>query len=488
MKQKITTRIVISFCALILFTLAMQIVFNLFFATSYYIDKSKAQLEELFDKIKTNYTDDAQTLYELTQEEDYVQGFSIQIYSEDGLVYTSRNTSTNLVPVRDDILATGNKLSSYTASMFSDAPQAGIFDPMDGTTEIISLQGQFDFEGETRYVSITYAVESIENSVEIFTNSSLIISVLVLIVGTILIIFISKGLTKPIQEIELVSQKLADLDFSYRANENNSVVELSSLATNINSMSTQLQTSMGKLQIANDKLKKDVDYQKNLDSMRKQFVANVSHEMKTPIALLQLYCENLKGDIDGIDVRDYCDVIIEESERLNKIVGDMLNISSMENGLTKMSFEKFDLSSSCQELMENLEPLLSDFEVEVIISPDITMFGDKNHIQEAMRNYISNAISHTKTGGKIKVSLSKSFDKINFSVYNEGEKIEENELEIIWDSFYKSDKSRTRVSGSNAGLGLYIVKIITQNHDGSYACKNIKDGVEFSMSFDLVLN
>lgn len=481
MKQKIKSRIIISFFILILVTLIMQIVFNQYFATSYYIAQNKDAVEELFEKIKENYSDDPQELYILTEEEDYIQGFSIQIFSDDGIIYTSRNSSVAFDPTRGGFA--GVMTNSYTASQFTDAPMADIIMPTDSSTEMISLQGQFEYEGETRYVSITTAVASIENSVNVFTNASFMISVLVMFLGTILIVLVSKAVTKPIQEIELVSQKLSNLDFSYRADEDVKIIELSSLAKSINSMSSQLETSIFNLQVANAKLKKDVDYQKQVDSMRKQFVANVSHEMKTPIALLQLYCENLKGDVDGIDVKEYYDVIIEESERLNKIVGDMLNISSIENGLTKMNFEHFNFSDSCKELIDNLAPLLEPFGVEIMIAPDIYMVGDKAHLQEAMRNYITNAMSHTKTGEKIEISLSQSFEKINFTVFNQGSHISDEDKEKIWESFHKSDKSRTRISGSNAGLGLYIVKIITQSHGGSYGFENTKDGVEFMMSF-----
>lgn len=477
MKRTIQSKIIVSFCTLMIFMLVAQIAFNVFFSKEYFISQNKTELEALYEKIKISYSDDQENLYNLTAEEDMIAGFSVQIFSETKIIYTSRNIiqSNNQMPLYHQY-----NLQSLNSEDFSLNPDAVILE--NDASTLISISGKFFYEGEYRYISITKAVESIENSIMLFTKANILISIVVLLVGTIFVIIFAKGISNPIKDIKIVSENIAMLDFSYCANENASTTELSSLAKSINSMSSQLSEYMGDLQMANLKLQDDIKYQKYIDDNRKQFIANVSHEMKTPLALLQIYCENLKSDIEDIDKEEYYDVILDETSRLDTIVKNMLNISSIENGLAKMIKEKYDVSESCENIINSIIPLSKNFEIVTDIQKNIDIYADKQQIDEAMRNYIMNAISHVKTGGFIKIKLIESHQLLKFSVFNEGEYIDENEIDNIWESFYKLDKSRTRKLNSSSGLGLYIVKLTIKNHNGEYGVSNKKNGVEFNFT------
>lgn len=482
MKQSITTKIILSFLLLISMLLLGQILFNKFFAVEYSIKENKTELENLFYKIQESYSDEFEVLYDLTEEEDSVKGFSIQIFSSDTLIYSSKNFLElfNNSPILKP--NTMPEIIGFSTSEFSITPKAVSIELDDQSGQTLVVNGKFLYEDEYRYVSITKSVESIEASISLFTRSSIIISGIILLIGIIVIIIIARGISLPIKNIETVSQKLSELDFSYKADENTSLKELSSLATSINSMSYSLYSAMYQLKNANMKLQEDIEYQRKMEENRKQFIANVSHEMKTPLALLQLYCENLRNCVDDIDKDEYCEIIVEESQRLDTIVKDMLNVSSIENGFAKIRKEEFHISESCKNIVLTMSPLFQGINLKIDVMPGLRCLGDKKQLEEAMRNYIVNAISHTPENGNIIITLEKEQGKIIFSVYNDGENIPEKELKHIWESFYKSDKSRTRSSSGNAGLGLYIVKIIVENHLGEYSVKNVEKGVVFSFN------
>lgn len=481
MIKTIKGKIIVSFVILMLLMLGGQVVFNLFFSKTYFVEQSKKQLEELFDTIEESYSDDETILYELTESAVSVNGDYIQIFSEDGLIYSSRNTVEQIPGIAGGV--SDESRTRINFEEYSEDPETVEIQIPEEGQSMLMLHGVIDYDGENRYVLISTPVEAIENSIAMFTFSSVVISCFILFFGIIVIVMIAREITKPIRNIELVSKKMSMLDFSLSADEDTGIIELSNLAESINSMSQQLQVSISSLQQANDKLQHDVDTQKQLDEMRRHFVANVSHEMKTPLALLQIYCENLKNNIDGIDKDEYCDIIIEETGRLDRMVKDMLNVSTIENGLEQMDYEKVNLSELTEILMNTLAPILQPYQVVMEVQPNLYISGDLKHIEQAMRNYLMNAVSHTKENEEIYVSLYGEKGEVVFSVYNQGEKIEESDLRHIWESFYKSDKSRTRKIGKNAGLGLHIVKVIIEKHMGHYGTNNKEQGVEFWFSF-----
>lgn len=528
MKISIKGKIVQSFCLLILLILVAQLGFNIFFSKNVFVVQNKQQVESLYNSLVENYSDDTDVLHNLTREADTTLGYSIQVLSDEGVVYSSRTMSTGVQKPRGEVqvaepdavlgehpqgalggpgmirpgedgLIEGaapsqgqvtnvgrDEIYSYNLSEYSETPEVDIVIPDGSDMEVLTLRGKIDYQGEVRYINIALPMESITNSVDLFTKSNLIISLLVLLFGIWVVVEIANSITKPIKNMQMVSENLANLDFSHEVSEEAKTEEIKSLAQSINSMSKQLEKSMNELQVANEELHKDVEHQKELDTMRKQFVANVSHEMKTPLALVQIYCDNLKNNVDGIDKEKYCDIIIEETQRLNKIVGDMLSVSRLENELLQPYKVSLDYSDIVQELTDTMAPLLEQHECTVDIVPNLKVRGDKAQLEEAMRNYIMNAISHTKSGEKIHISLVEIDNYVEFKVYNQGSQINEEDKERLWESFYKADQSHTREEGANAGLGLYVVKLTVDNHKGYYQVVNEPEGVTFSFGLKVI--
>lgn len=539
MKISIKKRIVKSFCVLILLILIAQLGFNIFLSKTFFVMQNKIEVKKLYNTIVEYYSDEPNVLYALTRDADSTLGYSVQIFSEEEMIYTSRTMGDDVVGARaplsveNDINTemeepamgmegppelrmeggptggpgnvppqnspqseeiTEQRVEEIRAYKPGDAririedyqenPDAEIIVSSENGMEVLTIRGKIDYEGESRYINIALPMESITNSIALFTQSNIVISIIVLLFGIWVVIELANSITKPIKSMQKLSENLANLDFSNQLDEDAKTEEISGLARSINSMSDQLEKAMSELQIANEELQKDVERQKELETMRKQFVANVSHEMKTPLALVQIYCDNLKNNVEGIDRDQYCDIIIEETGRLNKIVGDMLNVAHLENELLQPYKRELDFTETTKNLLITMQPLFEAYEIEEEIEENLFVTGDKEQLEEAMRNYIMNAISHTEDGDKIKIKANKTEQKVCFSVYNKGKQIEEKHMDRLWESFYKSNDARTRTHGSNAGLGLYVVKVTMDNHKGACAVENKKDGVEFTFTLD----
>lgn len=478
MKMTIKTKIILSFCSLVFCILVAQVAFNMFYARDYFVEQNSLVIEQLYTQVIENYSDEPQALYLLTNEEDMRTGLNIQVFSDDKLIYSSRNIEGPSM-FGYSAFSMGQGISPNRYSDYSSLPEATIIKSKDTDEMVIALNGIFDYNGANRYISLSMPLESIDSSVAMFTKVSIMINMFIMLVGIFVTILLAKGLSRPINSIEKVAKKLQNLDFSSVANENATTIELVSLAKSINSMSNTLEKSLNELKDANVQLQKDVDDSMKLEMMTKQFIANVSHEMKTPIALLQIHCDNLKNKLPGIDVDEYYDTILDESTRLNSIVNDMLNVSSLENGLLMMDYTQCSISALVQSVCKSMEPILSNYQFILNVQDNIFATVDQKHIAESLRNYINNAISHTAKGHIIEVCLFGDEEWISLEVYNEGESIKEVDLEKIWQGFYKSNQARTREKNVRAGLGLYIVKTIIHQHNGECYVKNEQNGVRF---------
>jgi len=213
----------------------------------------------------------------------------------------------------------------------------------------------------------------------------------VLLIGSLIALVVSKTISKPITNIEAVSRKIADLDFSDTADEHDSTAEIASLARSINQMSRRLARNMRELTAANEQLQRDIEYRKQIEGYRREFIASVSHEMKTPLALLQIYTENLKNNVEGIDRDYYCNTILEETENLSRLVSDMLEISSIDNGFLKLNFEAMDLADLCRDILREYRPLLEGFRAEVVLPDSLRVSADIKYLEGETRRHVVGA-------------------------------------------------------------------------------------------------
>lgn len=214
-----------------------------------------------------------------------------------------------------------------------------------------------------------------------------------------------------------------------------------------------------------------------LENQRKEFVAAVSHELKTPLAVIQAYTEGIIDGISGENKARYLNVILDETKRMNALVLEMLENSRFEAGMQKLDIKEYDMNTVAQKISERFEKAFKDAEIEFVLDTDkkpVLRSFDAGLIDRVTANFITNAIFHTEKGGKIILKVSDGV----LSVENTGSHIKNDELALIWDKFYKADKSRTRL-GSGTGLGLSIAKNILNLHHAGYGVENTEIGVKF---------
>lgn len=336
-------------------------------------------------------------------------------------------------------------------------------------------------------VALRSSVVRFNESVRTTMRLYLYVGTIAIFIGCLFMFFVSSSYVRPIHQMAVVAKKMAQLDFDVKV-ESHSNDEIGELGDSINSMSRELEATISELKTANAKLKRDIEKKIQIDEMRKEFLSHVSHELKTPIALIQGYAEGLKENIsEDSESRDfYCEVIMDEADRMNTMVKKLLALNELEFGTDKINFERFDVVELIRNINASSEILLQqnriDFQCD--LKKPMYVWADEFMIEEVYRNYLSNAINHADNEKQICVSTEQKGELLRVNVFNEGELIPEEELEKIWIKFYKVDKARTREYGGS-GVGLSIVAATMKLHGREYGAYNVDNGVVFYFELEL---
>ena len=338
------------------------------------------------------------------------------------------------------------------------------------------------------YFLMRILMESIRDSARISNDFFRYVAMVGILISVILIWIMTKRVTRPLNELTELSKKMAELDFGVRYTSGGKN-EIGQLGEHFNEMSEKLEKAYGELRTANNELKKDIEKKEKIDEMRREFLSNVSHELKTPIALVQGYAEGLKECVndDDPESRDfYCEVIMDEAGKMNSLVRKLLTLNQLEEGYEKVVMERFDLMPLIKGKVSSVSILAQQKNAEIVCEgPDrLPVWGDEFKVEEVITNYLSNALNHVDGERKITVRAEKKADdKVRVSVRNTGTQIPEEDLDQIWDKFYKVDKARTREYGGS-GVGLSIVRAIMESFHQDYGVRNLEDGVEFWFELD----
>ncbi len=241
--------------------------------------------------------------------------------------------------------------------------------------------------------------------------------------------------------------------------------------------------TVSELREDNLRLQKDIELKEKNENMRREFLSNISHELKTPIALIQGYAEGLKESVNKDEQSKdfYCDVIMDEASKMNKIVKNLLDLNQLEFGQTEFSNDVFDIVSLIKNYIQQSEIIFEQKGINVTIdAPDSApVLADEYYTEEIFNNYITNAINYVSGDKRIIVSITDHDEaRYRISVFDTGDRIPEESIERIWDKFYKVDKARTREYGGS-GVGLSIAKAIADKMGQSYGVENHEDGVSF---------
>lgn len=330
--------------------------------------------------------------------------------------------------------------------------------------------------------------QGIQESTSVSNQFIAYVGILVIIVGFCIMLFVSNQYTKPILQLAKHAEDMQKLNFSFRYKDDRQD-EIGILGNSMNALSDKLEETISELKTANNELQRDLERRTKQEEMRQEFLANVSHELKTPIALIQGYAEGLQENInDDPQSREfYCDVIIDEANKMNKMVKRLLSLNQLEFGNGQVHLEHFDLNSVVDSVINATEILFRQKEVSLSYQRSeepVLVWADEYMVEEVVTNYVSNALNHVKYENKIEIKMIHKEKVVRISVFNTGDPIPEEEIQKIWTKFYKVDKARTREYGGN-GIGLSIVKAIMEAHNQSYGVTNYDNGVEFWAEFDI---
>lgn len=325
---------------------------------------------------------------------------------------------------------------------------------------------------------------SIRESVMLTNRFTTFVGLIALVFGSILMYFVTNRVTNPLMRLAVLSKRMSELDFDAKY-EGTSKDEIGVLGRSMNTLSDKLKETIGALQNANQQLQHDIEEKIQIDEMRKEFIANVSHELKTPIALIQGYAEGLgEGMCEDKESRDYyCEVIVDEAGKMNKMVKQLLTLSALEFGSDTPVLERFDIHGLIDDLLGSVRILLGQKDAEVMFDfqEPLYVLADEFKIEEVMTNYLNNAMNHLEGERIIRIWTEAYSERVVVRVFNTGNPIPEEDIGNLWTKFYKVDKARTRSYGGS-GIGLSIVKAILDAHHQSCGVKNVKEGVVFWFS------
>lgn len=293
--------------------------------------------------------------------------------------------------------------------------------------------------------------------------------------------------TKPVVKISRTASRIADLNFSQKC-EVRHEDEIGDLGKTINNMSIKLKDTIENLSHANERLQKDLDLRKELDLLRKEFIGAVTHEFKTPITLIRGYTESIRDNVaEGLEKESALDTIIEETERMDKLVRDLLDLSKLESMGYSLNITEFNINDLLYKISSKYEKVMSGRDIVFVkdIAFDKLVSGDPFRIEQVVSNFLNNALDNTSPGNAITLALKNMGSHVRISVHNEGKSIPEDEQKRVWEKFYRVEKSRNKKLGGT-GLGLAISKSILELHKSSYGIKNTPSGVEFFFTLNTI--
>ena len=350
-------------------------------------------------------------------------------------------------------------------------------------SDYIDLYGKTS-AGYTIFLRTNYA--SIEESATIANRFLLYVGIIIITLGSVGMYYLSRRFTKPILELSEISEKMSEMNFDvkYKVTTND---EIATLGQSMNRLAENLEKNIRELKMANNELALDNERKTAVDEMRKEFLSNVTHELKTPIALIQGYAEGLVDDVndDPEGRKYYADVIVDEAKKMNVMVKKLLSLNQLEFGKAQIDLERFDIVAVIKSVLRASEIMISQKGIKVIFEEKnpIYVWADEYMMEEVITNYVSNAINHIDGKKIIEIKLIKYSEVLRVAVYNTGELIPEESLDKVWVKFYKVDKARTREYGGS-GIGLSIVKAIMEAHNKKYGVANHENGVEFWFEID----
>ena len=468
--------------------IAFLICMNSFALEKFYLYSKQNTLEEVYNQLNDYYNGNDHEL-DLEKEMERIairNNFDILIKDEDNINIYS--TSADFYYVIDSIIGAGTSKRSKELET-NDKFTIDLQKDFKNGLNYVMLSGILD---NGYHVFIRVPVTAIQDSVSISNKFLILMAGVMLLISAVMLSFISKKFTEPILELNKIAKNMSNLDFSHKYKIKDVDDEINNLGKSINTMSDKLESTIKQLRNTNIELERDIEEKSKIDEMRKSFISDVSHELKTPIALIQGYSEGLLENVntDEESRKFYAEVILDETNKMNRLVQQLLELMKLEYGKREFNNTNFDIVEAEKEIVRKSKVMLEEHNVDVKIEglESMTVFADDFYVEQIITNYLTNAIKNVKEiNGEKYISIENSINEKNgkarIEVFNTGENINEEDLNRIWNRFYKVDKSRNRQSGGT-GIGLAFVKAIMTNYENDYGVINCENGVKFYFELD----
>ena len=493
MRLSIRKKTAVYIIVLVILAFGIGLAFCAVFANRYYTEVTREEMCNAYNLIKKLYIEDAAGGYfgrvpqayknELTDicEEN---GFSMLIVSPSGIpAFTYGNSDflydrlTNLVFYRNQdvasVLETGDGYTIQTVKGDRDS------------IKYIEMWG-FLYDGSSFIYRSSYS--NLQNNISVSLSFYVAVCAMIFLIFAIIILLMIKSFTEPLKRLAEVTEKVNEGEFETRyesGRKRND--EIGVLSENVYEMAQKLEKSISALKSSNLNLQNELKAKEKMEEARKKYMSDVSHELKTPIALISSYAEGLKeGIFDSSEDRDYyCEVIIDEAEKMNLMVKKLSALNQLEQGKSAVTLERFNVVEVISGFLKNMQVIIEEKQAQVVFNNRNVAYvwSDEFLFEEVLVNYFNNALNHMDDRRIIRIQVDKAGENIRVTVFNTGEHIPEEEIPKIWDKFYKVDKARTREYGGS-GLGLSIVKAISESLNKECGVYNTPEGVAFYIDLE----
>lgn len=466
MKKSIRIKLFILFIGLMSAVILCGVLINTLFLKQYYVFSNKKLFENEYSKVLTNINLNSDELTAFIEEIDRNDGIGVTISDKTLEIKLSSNAGKK---TQNDAKVP-KEVENLIISRTDELEHGYIYAVTDNTNSQTSRLVYIAKQKNGDLIILSKPMKGIKESTDISNRFFILAGLLVLFFGSAILLLFSKKVTKPIVEMNSVARSISNLNFDDKV-EVESSDEIGELGTSINTISDKLKVSI-------DGLKQDIEHQKEL-------ARNTSHELKTPIGVIKGYAEGLIHGVaqDNNTRNEYLNIIVNECDRMDKMVKELLDLSVLQaKNATLGKVTQFTAASLIGTVLERFAPVFNeqDIKCQIECPQNFMLQGDYELLERALGNILLNAVKYNNDNRYIKICVFENDEKKVISVYNTGTHIPENDLENIFEVFFKVDKARSRELGGH-GLGLAIVKSIINLHNGEVFAENKQDGVEFTV-------
>ena len=489
--KSVRVKLFLTLSLIIIGIIMFLILVNNFVFGQFYLYSKQSALKSVYETVNNYYNNGE--IGDLATELEKIairNNFDILIRDDQNVnVYTSNKDFFSTLGQMNEMTSRFNTGDGEIIEENRDFVISRIKDTKNGLTYIL-LAATLD-NGYLLYIRIP--INSIQESVKISNNFLYLMAGFAILIAAVIVSYVTRKFTDPILELNSIARKMANLDFSHKYRTTDTDDEINNLGKSINLMSDKLEKTIKQLRDTNIELEKDIEEKSKLDEMRKSFISDVSHELKTPIALIQGYSEGLLENVNSDEEsrKFYAEVILDETNKMDRLVKQLLELMKLEYGKREFNDTEFNIVEVEKEVIRKSKVMIDEknVQIEFNTTDEIKVVADDFYIEQVITNYMTNAIKHVEeVNGKKLIKIENVVDvdknKVRVKVFNTGKQIPEEHLNRIWNRFYKMDESRNRKDGGT-GIGLAFVKAIMNNYGNRYGVVNKDDGVEFYFELEL---